>query len=112
MLPPYTDHTNLVILQFLRKNLGLLLQPNLFTDKEDFIVTPLIVIRTTKKEKDSIDDKPSGISLSLDSFRIPWVVGPEESHQGDFIFIYLLFYAYKIFLEDIFAFICHFLLSH
>ena len=85
MLPPHTDHTNLIILQFIRKNLGLLLQPNLFTDKEDFIVTPLIVIRTTKKEKDSIDDKPSGISLSLDSFRMPWVAGPEELSQGDLL---------------------------
>lgn len=70
-------------LQFVRESLTALLQPNLFTDKEDFEYSPLVVIRSTRKERDFSDDKPSSSMLSLETFRLNWTGGNEDSAAGD-----------------------------
>ena len=78
--------------------MNLLLQPNLFVDKDDFQITPLIVIRTTKKEKDFVDDKPTGgLTLGLDSFRLPWAGGSEETCVGIIIVIITIIAVIDIF---------------
>ena len=69
------------VLSFIRENLSLLLQPNLFTDKVTYEYSPLVVLRTTRKEKEQNDDKPSSM-LSLDSFRINWTGSNEDSLPG------------------------------
>jgi hypothetical protein len=70
-------------LQFVRESLSALLQPNLFTDKEDFDFSPLVVIRTTRKERDFSDEKPSSSMLSLETFRLNWTGGNEDSAAGE-----------------------------
>ena len=101
-----TDHPEYgIIIRFIRLNLTLLLQPNLFIDKDNFDLNPVVMLRSTRKERDKEKDKdkdkesrdkdrdrdrdkekdkdnhdkPSSNLLSLDAFRLNWTGSNEDS---------------------------------
>lgn len=100
-----TDPEYGIIIRFIRLNLTLLLQPNLFIDKDNFDLNPVVMLRSTRKERDKEKDKdkesrdkdrdrerdrdkekdkdnhdkPSSNLLSLDAFRINWTGSNEDS---------------------------------